>query len=445
MVRLIRQYLSRAWMYARRGDWSLATVLAHPVVLGNHLLHRWQLSRRQTWLVARPTDLNLEATNLCNQNCIQCYRHQVKPFNPGRLSFPDFRRIVDQFPYLTSLSLTGFGEPLLNKELPEMVRYARRGRPYLRVLIYSNGEFLEPGTCEALVRAGLTRLSVSVDAATRESFERIRLQGKWDRVTGGVRNMVEARRRLSSRTPRIGMSYSVMAENAGELPEFVKLVAGLGCDQIGPVRLVSSKWGYRPVVHRGKLADEIRRAQEALATTDLDVYGFPSPGDIDPWLAVQFNDSNAAGEFGCPINWSLDPTVHVAWDGHVLLCCERPYPEEVNLGNLLVTPLAEMWNSPLIRETRRRFYVREQPSAACKGCVWLERKDMVLLDGHAQGVVPRVDPTPSSWVRVQLDPRKRERSERSSGPAGTDHRDGPAQPAQAAAAKAAAVAATPLE
>jgi len=37
-------------------------------------------------------------------------------------------------------------------------------------------------------------------------------------------------------------------------------------------------------------------------------------------------------------------------DGHVLLCFERPYPEEVNLGNVLTTPIAELWNSPAMPE-----------------------------------------------------------------------------------------------
>ncbi len=144
--------------YFRRGDYTLLHLLAHPRVLANYALYHRQLRQKRTRITAHPTDLDFEITNACNQDCVQCYRHVVKPYNPSVLSPENFERILRKFPHITNLSLNGFGEPLLNRDIIRLIRLAKRGRPYLRVFFHTNGEFLTPELSRELVESGLTRI-----------------------------------------------------------------------------------------------------------------------------------------------------------------------------------------------------------------------------------------------------------------------------------------------
>ncbi len=330
----------------------------------------------------------------------------VKPYNPSVLSPENFERILRKFPHITNLSLNGFGEPLLNRDIIRLIRLAKRGRPYLRVFFHTNGEFLTPELSRELVESGLTRISLSIDAAEQEAYEKIRLGGKWKRLQAGLHNIVEAKRSVGSALPIICASYSVMAENYGQLPQFVEMVARAGVDMIGPVRFVSSKWGYRPVIYREGIMEEIARAREVLARSSLEPIQFPVPEDVDRWIEGEFRDEFGGDEYGCRARWSLDPVVHLSVDGSLLLCCERPYPEEVNLGNFLHQPFREVWNSPQVQRARHQFYHRHQPHSACEGCGWLTPEDMVLLSEPATSSPAKsagtfAIPDPPHWVRAR--------------------------------------------
>ena len=72
-----------------------------------------------------PRSIYIEPTSRCNEFCQQCPRTLLSREDDRDLSFDKFRYIVDQFPVLERVVLHGLGEPLLNKELPRMVRYLK--------------------------------------------------------------------------------------------------------------------------------------------------------------------------------------------------------------------------------------------------------------------------------------------------------------------------------
>ena len=137
------------------------------------------------------TDLRISITDRCNYKCVYC-----RTGNEGaiyaELPIEDYLRMARVFVGLgiEKVRLTG-GEPLLRRGLLELVRELSRMRTIsgapLDIALTTNGHLLE-GLAEPLREAGLSRITVSMDAVDAEKFARItRVPGSYERVLAGVR------------------------------------------------------------------------------------------------------------------------------------------------------------------------------------------------------------------------------------------------------------------
>lgn len=145
------------------------------------------------------TDLRLSVTDRCNYKCVYC-----RTGNEGalysELPIAEYARILRLFVSLgiEKIRLTG-GEPLLRKGLLELIREAARMRPAfavegapLDVALTTNGHLLAP-MARDLKSAGLSRITVSMDAVDPETFARItRVPGSFERVRDGIRAAQDA-------------------------------------------------------------------------------------------------------------------------------------------------------------------------------------------------------------------------------------------------------------
>ncbi|HTW48427.1 MAG TPA: GTP 3',8-cyclase MoaA [Acidobacteriaceae bacterium] len=137
------------------------------------------------------TDLRVSITDRCNYRCVYC-RTGNEGAQYSELPMGDYLRLVRIFAGLgiEKVRLTG-GEPLLRRELVDFVRElaglrTRRGEP-LDLALTTNGHLLE-GLARPLRDAGLSRITVSMDAVDAETFARItRVPGSFERVVRGIR------------------------------------------------------------------------------------------------------------------------------------------------------------------------------------------------------------------------------------------------------------------
>lgn len=133
-------------------------------------------------------DLRVSVTPRCNYRCVYC-----DPLGHGRkepvgtVSVDDVANVVAAAASLgvTSVRFTG-GEPLLRKELPEMIRRAKRDVGIEDVGATTNASLLERRVDE-LVDAGLDRVNISLDAADPDAFRRVTQGGAIDQVWRGIR------------------------------------------------------------------------------------------------------------------------------------------------------------------------------------------------------------------------------------------------------------------
>src|SRR5580765_6738637 len=136
------------------------------------------------------TDLRISITDRCNYKCVYC-RTGTGGALYGELPFKDYLRMARVLVSLgiTKIRLTG-GEPLLRKGVVDFVRELASLRSVndepLDIAMTTNGHLLA-GLAQPLKDAGLSRITVSMDAVDPDRFARItRVPGGYDHVLAGI-------------------------------------------------------------------------------------------------------------------------------------------------------------------------------------------------------------------------------------------------------------------
>jgi GTP 3',8-cyclase len=141
------------------------------------------------------TDLRISITDRCNYKCVYC-RTGNEGALYGDLPFSDYLRMARVLVGMgiTKVRLTG-GEPLLRNGVVEFVRQLSKLQPpgdALDIALTTNGHLLAD-VAQPLKDAGLTRVTVSMDAVDPDRFARItRVPGGYDHVLAGVRTARDA-------------------------------------------------------------------------------------------------------------------------------------------------------------------------------------------------------------------------------------------------------------
>ncbi len=334
------------------------------------------LSTRSTLAPALPTQLYIEVTNYCNSLCVSCpltYDHFL-PLEPKHhLGWEDFRRIVDQTPEIRRAVLHGIGEPLLNRDLPRFVAHLKERGAW--VLFNTNGVLLDQRRGDALVEAGLDELRVSLDAVTPELYARLRGIDALPRILDNLRAFVA--RHGGRERPRLSLWFVGMQENLHQLPDFVRLGAGLGAPEVYLQRLVFFGGGERIAVEATMAPEQslygaLAQQQAALVlecerlAADLGIK-FQASGATTPHESVAVRGDHPWQ--GCMRPWSL---MYVTANGNALPCCIAPFavPDYAGilLGNVFDQPLAEVWNGSRYQELRSAVLSEAPAPWPCQFC-----------------------------------------------------------------------------
>ena len=304
-----------------------------------------------TSVVTLPRSIYIEPTSRCNELCQQCPRTLLSREDDRDLSFERFRAIVDQFPVLERVVLHGLGEPLLNKELPLMIRYLKARKVY--VLFNSNGILLTEKRAQELIDAGLDEYRLSMDGATRETYARVRGVDAFEKIWRNIGHFITMQKAQQVGKPAVSLWFTAMRENLPELPLLVELAHQHGIPEVHLQRLVYFEHGLaasQQALFHSSTPDElltIRRAEQACKA-----YGirFTAAGTATPLQSIT-RDFGARPWSGCQRPYNL---TYITSSGNVLSCCFAPfghrsareYYEERVLGNVFQRPdTRRMWRS----------------------------------------------------------------------------------------------------
>jgi hypothetical protein len=188
--------------------------------------------RIRDWLEGKmpmPITLELDLTLSCNDKCPFCphaFAHQ------GRyLDLDSIRRVLDDAARLgiRGLTITGGGEPLMHPQVLDILRLIR-AYPFSAGIITNAGR-VNAELADELV-ATFNWIRVSLDAATEESFQRVRGRRGMAHRMERISLLVDAKRRRQRNDCEIGSSFLTCSEVAGEIVEAAYLSRAIGFDYI---------------------------------------------------------------------------------------------------------------------------------------------------------------------------------------------------------------------
>lgn len=315
-----------------------------------------------------PTNLYFEVTNRCNLPCQTC----VRTFNlhePERDPLPaELRQITDALPGLRRAVLHGIGEPLLNKALPEMIRFAKAQGAW--VLFNSNGVLLDGAWQDALIACGLDELRISIDAATPETFQKIRGAPTFERIVSNLRQFVARKAERGASHPCLSLWFVGLKDNIHELPALVDLAADIGIPEVYFQRLVYNGFGVAQQAQslHGQAEGPVRAIiREAMARGDARGVTLRASGATTPLESLRLSEDPRPWS-KCRRPWD---STYLTAHGKVLPCCIAPFAHKdfqgMILGDLREQSLEEIWHGERYRQFRARLE-SDDPHPCCKTC-----------------------------------------------------------------------------
>ena len=347
--------------------------------------------------VPRPVTLNLESTLGCNLECVMCGSHLSGVTKLRRSMGSDLLQRVEQevMPTVEELSLTVAGEPFLTPKLPQFVAVAERTGAELS--LNTNATLMKDTQLFRRTMAQASVIRFSMDGATAETYEAIRVRSNFETVVANIRMAVGVRKQLPrEQRPRLVMCMVLMKKNLGELVKMVELTHALGLDRLDVAHLtvIVPEMDVESLRHFPLETDAVLTAAQARA----DQLGFRV--NLPPMMAgerVRPNWSATARltlaevravtrsrmrrlrrnlqRKASMLQWSrqaggrvpcrfLQDGVFITIQGEVAPC---PMPGRPIAGNLNETSFASIWNGPVLTAMRNGF-IQGTPFECCAHC-----------------------------------------------------------------------------
>lgn len=170
-----------------------------------------------------PLYVQIETLAKCNSRCIMCPRSRHAPIRQT-LEMTDwiFEKIVNELKHhadhIRRVTPQGYGEPILDKKLPS--RIARLKEIGIReVFISTNASVLNEERSLAILESGLDQVDFSVDAISKQTYEKIRKGINYDVVVNNIKNFIKMRDKIKAKT-KIRFRYVIQSENYQEYDDF---------------------------------------------------------------------------------------------------------------------------------------------------------------------------------------------------------------------------------
>jgi radical SAM protein with 4Fe4S-binding SPASM domain len=289
-----------------------------------------------------PVSISFEPTTSCNLRCPECpsgLREFSRP--TGMLKKDFFRQTIDDIhKQLLYLIFYFQGEPYLNRDFLEMVKYASEKGLYTATS--TNAHYLTDDVARKTVESGLDRLIISIDGTTQDVYQQYRIGGKLEKVIEGARNIVKWKKELKSKTPFVFFQFLVVKPNEHQVNEIKKLGREIGVDEV--------RFKTAQVYDYENDPNQLIPANEKFSRYKKD-----SAGKIVPKNKMANH---------C---WKLWHANVITWDGLVVPCCfDKDATHQ--LGNLKSQSFKEIWKNENYKQFRSELMTSRKNIDICANC-----------------------------------------------------------------------------
>ena len=294
----------------------------------------------------------IQTQSACNARCTFCpYQTGAhRSLSQGRMSWDVFEKVVDELatlPMLSEVAPVLQNEPLIDRRLPEMIRHIKRVLPHVRTTLNTNGSMLTPSVVAGLAGAGLDHLTFSINALTKETFDRVHKYIEFETVMANLLYLIDNK----PRDLDVTVKSMVVRESAMEfaLPKEFS-------DLLDRVERAGAEFRASAICNRaGAVEDyEDQVVFKSIAHTARRLY--------------------------CH---DLFENINVLYNGDVIACCSD-WTRATRMGNLADQSIREVWDGEVARLRREKAAEgRYQDMPGCRDCsiAWTCEQNLGLRSG----------------------------------------------------------------
>jgi MoaA/NifB/PqqE/SkfB family radical SAM enzyme len=198
--------------FAEPGDYDILPITAEMLD---------DIREGRTEMSTGPAQIGLACDPRCNLRCIMCDAHDRQP-RDGSVA----REVLEQahafLPTLRRFKMMGDGEVFAIPEVREFLfSFDADAYPNLSFQIVTNGNLLTPEMWAKISHVNIDSMVVSIDAATKETYDKIRIGGNWDVLMRNMEFLVEKYR--EGRIREFHICMVVMKSNCHEIVAFAEM------------------------------------------------------------------------------------------------------------------------------------------------------------------------------------------------------------------------------
>jgi radical SAM protein with 4Fe4S-binding SPASM domain len=274
-----------------------------------------------------PRGVDIGVTNACNSDCIMCPHSKLKSI--GTMDMKLYKKIIDNCSELKIkiITLSFFGEPLLDKTLIEKIKYAKSKK--LIVGFYSNASLLTEKWARDLIESNLDGITISFDGYSKGVYEKIRKGLKFNVVKKNILNLIKIRKNLGKGHPKINLVLVELEENKKEIKDFYDEWK----NKVDSINIINMRnW-----------ANEIKKKG----------------------TKESFHFNYRVKRKPCALIWQK---MVIDWNGDVVLCCDD-WNHSTILGNLRKQSIEDVWRGSKLKNIKKFHIKREFAKVPlCSGC-----------------------------------------------------------------------------
>lgn len=321
---------------------------------------KYSVLRKQKSLeITYPSSIMIELTNHCNLKCITCPREYIYggEMDKGYINIENFKKIIDEIcPYVDSIGLTGLGETFLYKNIFEAVDYIRSKSKGTIISCSINAHLKNSVETASKLAGKIDTIQISVDGIG-DVYNKVRIRGDYNFFIENVRGIADA---VKNSGTDLMFNMVVLKENYFQMTEVLKLCSeiGVGYLNIIPMNIVSmpdmdkSYYGFYRTEEFKNEVDRINKSACEHPEVELTLFDFDS----------EYNIQN------CRFFWNY---FYITWDGYVPPCCAKPFPKELNFGNVFGDGVLNVLNSKSVKAFRKLWY-QKKSHKFCDKCFYVD-------------------------------------------------------------------------
>lgn len=303
-------------------------------------------------ILKSPFKMEIEHTTICDKKCIFCERTYWNE-KSEKIDLEQLKSAIEPVKGLKWINITGEGSGFLNKDFIKMLEYLRH--KHINVNFVDEMDFMDEGTAMKIVELGINSIFISLDAATKNTYEAIKKGCNFEKAVRNIKALLKIKEEMHSPFPVLHFRFIITTYNYKEMPAYIELINSFKArgvrsrvEFVGLLTFPGIEEYYMPFED---IPDEIvLKTYETALKYNINLYFTHAS------LALPSINRCAA--------WT-EPYVLIG--GEVISCCaiimsnNRQFLRDNSFGNIYERPLTEIWNSEKFRKFRKVITNKKGP------------------------------------------------------------------------------------